>query len=102
MRETRELYASMAGAELAARGNYSDETKTEFTIEIYRYLSQKEAEKRVVGLNHDILLMGQWHEGLEEDQVIVFSSGVFLFAIWGRSAHFVQEIARATGFFQAP
>lgn len=100
LRETREVVGmGIIGAELGARGMYLDEIGTgEFRIEIYRFPSQEDASKRIFGMKHDILL----HEKLlEEDQVVVFSSGVFLFAIWGGSADFVEGIARATGFYQA-
>ena len=100
LRETREVVGmGVIGAELGARGMYLDKMGTEFRIEIYRFPSQEDAKKRVFGMKHDILLVEKL---LEEDQVVVFSSGVFLFAIWGKSADFVEEIVRATGFYRAP
>jgi len=104
LRETIDIVGVwVIGAELGARGWYDDESGTEFTIEIYRFSSQKDADKHVTGFKNDISLAEKRHgEVLGEDQVIVFSSGVFLFAVWGRSADPVQEIARATGFFHRP
>lgn len=104
LRETIDIVGVwVIGAELGARGWYDDESGTEFTIEIYRFSSLKDTDKHVTGLKNDILLAEKRHgEALGEGQVIVFSSGVFLFAVWGRSADPVQEIARATGFFHRP
>lgn len=95
---TRELAASMIGAELGARGVYLSEHGTKYIIEIYRFSSREDANKLAVGIEHDIKRIQE----RQKNQVIVFTSGAFLFAVWGKSAYFVEEIARATGFYKAP
>lgn len=104
LRETIDIVGVwVIGAELGTRGWYDDESGTELTIEIYRFSSHKDAGKHVTGFKNDISLAEKRHgEALGEGQVIVFNSGVFLFAVWGRSTNPVQEIAMATGFFHRP
>lgn len=86
---------SAIGAEDGARGVYTDEWDIKLILEIYKFKFKADAEKIVDSVRNDVLNIYK----LEDEEVIVFTKGNFVFVVWGNSSTSVKSLAEATGYY---